>query len=126
MAGEGIKSFASIIGQLGQLRDVVSLMASLSDSIDSIGNKEIQINVKVVGDLEALKAISNITTVAAGTAAGVGTSQSSVATAAATPLAQPKIEIREVVIRFDDQNGFRGYVEDIIYDTLLKNTVIPQ
>jgi hypothetical protein len=124
MATEGIQSFASIVSQLGQLEGVVSLMKTLSDSIDSIGNKEIKINVEVVGDLEALKAISNITTVAAGTAAGNTTNQGSAPTATTTQLAQPKIEIREVVIRFDDQNGFRGYVEDIIYDTLLSNGVV--
>ena len=100
-------------------------MASLSDSIDSIGNREIKINVKVVGDLEALKAISNITTVAAGASAGVGTNQSSVSTAITTPLAQPKIEISEVVIRFkDDENGFKAYVENIVIKQMALNGYI--
>jgi hypothetical protein len=123
--GEGIKSFASIIGQLDQLTNVVSLMESLSNSIELIGDKEIKINVKVVGDLEALKAISNITTVATGPSAGA-TSTSAAPVTNAASLAQPSIKLQAntIIVNVDNIEVFKSKIKEIITDFYVDQTMV--
>jgi len=110
MAGEGLKNFGSIIKELDKLKELSGIMSSLSDSLESITDKTIKVNVEITGDLEALKAISKISTAA--------TASGAVAAAPATTLAQPTISIKEIIVKFDDENSFKTHVEKIVHDTL--------